>query len=265
MKTLIFTDLDGTLLNHDNYSYDGALKALLKIKELNIPLIFTTSKTKAEVLKLQEKMGIDEPFIVENGAALFIPKNYQHLNISKLNDYENFKTLIFGLKYEEIISFYDANKVMYGMYGFSDMDVKEISRLTGLNDYDSSLSSQRDFTEPFILDDANNIDVLQKKAFKKNIKITQGGRFYHLIGKNQDKGIAVKKTIELFKDLYQEEINSIALGDGPNDIVMFENVTTPIIIKNHSDDYVKCDIKNIQRSTLKGSFGFNEMVLKNVQ
>ena len=66
MKTLIFTDLDGTFLNHSDYSFEDSKEALEKISQKNIPLIFTTSKTKVEVELLQKKVGIKEPFIIEN-------------------------------------------------------------------------------------------------------------------------------------------------------------------------------------------------------
>lgn len=46
---IIFTDLDGTLLDHNSYDFSEALEMLSYIKNHNIPLILTTSKTKIEV------------------------------------------------------------------------------------------------------------------------------------------------------------------------------------------------------------------------
>ena len=59
MKNIIFTDLDGTFLNHHDYSFEESKQALQKIKQNNIPLIFTTSKTRIEVEELQKKVQID--------------------------------------------------------------------------------------------------------------------------------------------------------------------------------------------------------------
>lgn len=264
MKKLIFTDLDGTFLNHDNYSFHESLEALDKIKEETIPLIFTTSKTKAEVLELQKSVGIDEPFIIENGAALFIPKGYQDLQFDSSKTYSGYKVLVLGKKYSQILEFYNEYKEEFGMKGFSDMSLSEVMEYTSLNESGAKLAIQRDFTEPFILEDSSVFERLCNLASTYNIKITKGGRFYHLIGENQDKGIAVEKTSELFSKLYNEKVQTIGLGDGPNDIVMFENVDIPIAIKNHLGEYVECDVKNLQYSTFKGSLGFNEMVLKNV-
>jgi mannosyl-3-phosphoglycerate phosphatase len=264
MKKIIFTDLDGTFLNHDNYSFEEARGSLAKIEEQNIPLIFTTSKTKAEVIKLQKKVGINEPFIIENGAALFIPEGYQDIQIDYCDNFEEYKVLIFGKRYDQILNFYNEYKDEFGMKGFSDMSLEEVMEYTSLDEEAAKLAVQRDFTEPFILKDSSKLQRLSNLANTYNIKITKGGRFFHLIGQKQDKGIAVKKTSELFSKLYNEQIQSIALGDGPNDIVMFENVDIPIAIKNHKGEFVECDVETLQYSTYQGSRGFNEMVLKNV-
>ena len=68
---IIFTDLDGTLLDHRTYTYEPALKALSVIKSHQIPLILTSSKTKAEIEKLQSSLTLKDPFIFENGSGVF--------------------------------------------------------------------------------------------------------------------------------------------------------------------------------------------------
>jgi len=264
MKNIIFTDLDGTFLNHDDYSFLGAKEALSKISEKKIPLIFTTSKTRVEVELLQKKVGIKEPFIVENGAAIFIPKNYMNLDFSFLDSFNNYYIFQLGKTYSQILDFYNKYKYQFALKGFSDMSEDEVSSLTGLNLENSSYSKQRDFTEPFILEDESKIQELKELALSYGIKITKGGRFYHLLGEGQDKGVAVKKAIKILSEITNESFRTIALGDGENDIEMLKSVDIPIVIKNHKDEYLETNIQNIQKSTLKGSFAWNEMVLKNV-
>jgi mannosyl-3-phosphoglycerate phosphatase len=264
MKKMIFTDLDGTFLNHDDYSFEASKEALSKIKNTQTPLIFTTSKTRTEVIALQQKVGIIEPFIVENGAALFIPKEYQELSLDELSEQDGYKVLVFGKQYSEILAFYNKYKSEFGLKGFCDMNIDEIMELTKQAYSDAADAKQRDFTEPFTIQDPSQIAVLEKLADQNGLKITQGGRFFHLIAKTQDKGIAVKKTKQLFEKLFNEEIFSFGFGDGKNDIAMFENVDQAIIIKNHYGKYVDCDVVNIKRSNHQGSKGFNEMVMQYV-
>ena len=81
MQVIIFTDLDGSLLNHEDYSFAEATPSLDRIKRSGIPLIMTTSKTRREIEPLQREMGIGEPFIVENGGGIFFPHGYRNLLI----------------------------------------------------------------------------------------------------------------------------------------------------------------------------------------
>ncbi len=70
---LIFTDLDGTLLDHDTYGYGDALPALELVKKRNVPLVLCTSKTREETSELRDELGLSHPFITENGGGIFIP------------------------------------------------------------------------------------------------------------------------------------------------------------------------------------------------
>src|SRR2546423_300740 len=70
---VVFTDLDGTLLDAETYRYDAARQGLDRLREHAIPLIICTSKTRAEVEPLRNELGNTDPFIVENGGALYVP------------------------------------------------------------------------------------------------------------------------------------------------------------------------------------------------
>ena len=43
---LVFTDLDGTLLDHHSYSHAAALPGLERLRGLEVPVIPVTSKTR---------------------------------------------------------------------------------------------------------------------------------------------------------------------------------------------------------------------------
>jgi mannosyl-3-phosphoglycerate phosphatase len=108
------------------------------------------------------------------------------------------------------------------------------------------------------------LNALKTLAHAYGLKITQGGRFYHLMGESQDKGISVLKTIELFETLYHEKIHSIALGDSQNDIEMLGHVDIPILIQKHDGSYLETTLPHIEKSSYQGSKGWNEMVMKYV-
>ncbi len=69
-KYWIVTDLDGTLMD-ENYDISPAKKTLNLLSELEIPVIPCTSKTASEVRYFRNENGLSDPFIVENGAAIY--------------------------------------------------------------------------------------------------------------------------------------------------------------------------------------------------
>ncbi len=73
---VIFTDIDGTLIDINTGEYQGTIKLVCILKNNNIPVILCSAKTWSEQNKIREDIGLNEPFIVENGGALIIPKGY---------------------------------------------------------------------------------------------------------------------------------------------------------------------------------------------
>ena len=69
---LVFTDLDGTLLD-DAYGFAGAEPALAQLAEQHIPLILATSKTRAELTGLAAQLPGVPGLIFENGAGITCP------------------------------------------------------------------------------------------------------------------------------------------------------------------------------------------------
>ncbi len=241
MNYIIFTDLDGSLLNHEDYSYKEALPMLSFIKDHNIPLVFTTSKTREECEILQSQMGINAPFIVENGAAIF-----------------GFEEVIqLGLPFSKISTFSQKYKEEFGLLLFSDMKVEDVMEYTGFDYASAAIAKSRDFSEPFLPKDEEKLTALEKIAELSGLKILKGGRFYHLVGIAQDKGVAVKKVLSLFPNK-----TSIGLGDNYNDIEMLKVVNIPILIPHHEGRYIDISIENLIKAPFKGSLGWNESLKK---
>src|SRR5437867_11570217 len=76
LRLILFTDLDGALLDATTYRHDVTRSALDRLREYAVPLIICTSKTKAEVEPLRREIDNHDPFIVENGGALYIWEGY---------------------------------------------------------------------------------------------------------------------------------------------------------------------------------------------
>jgi len=151
---VVFSDLDGTLLDHYTYSFKPAENALIKLKEESIPLVLCSSKTRAEIEVWQERLCIYDPIISENGGAIFL----KNLEIS------GHKVIELGKPYKEIIlSFRRLKKVLGNkIKGFSEMTDKELMEYAGLSFDDVVHAKKREYSEPFIFFGENKDLILLK-------------------------------------------------------------------------------------------------------
>lgn len=264
MNILIFTDLDGTLLNHEDYSFNEALPALERIRDAGIPLVLTTSKTRRETEHLQKELGVDDPFIVENGAAIYFPTKYTEFLLEDFRQEAPFRVMQviqLGISYDRIRSFIDEIRDRFKIRGFGDMSAHEVSEITGLSAGRSEFAMAREYTEPFIMDHDQDIHALQELAMDRGIKITKGGRFHHMIGIYQDKGEAVKIVRNIFNHKKGKKHLSIGIGDSINDIPMLKNVDVPVLmphpLKGH---HIDISFPGLVKAREPGSKGWNEVI-----
>lgn len=260
MTVIIFTDLDGSLLNHEDYSYAEATPSLDRIKRSGIPLIMTTSKTRREVEPLQREMGMREPVIVENGGGIFIPRGYRNLIIDHGQACDDYTVIGMGTTYCRIREFLEKIRDQFGMRGFGDMAPAEIAGLTGLSMERAALAREREFTEPFIMQRPDEIGLLGDLARAGGLKVTRGGRFHHLMGSGQDKGKAVRRVCDLFRRNTESELKTIGLGDSENDLAMFEQVDIPVLIPRPEKGYLDVDMAGMVRAEKAGARGWNDIV-----
>ena len=266
---IIFSDLDGTLLDHNSYSFESALEALGKVKELGIPLVLCSSKTKPEMLVWQERLGICGPFIAENGGGIYFPERYEADVNRFTKDGGSLEEGLIVIKNEAgREQLRDAfirvrNELSVEMKSFSDMSVEELIKLTALSEDDALLAMKRSFTEPFIIYDkdlARREEILS--AFSDiGLRVVKGGRFYHLMGKC-DKGIAAKKVSNIFSKGRTESISSLGLGDSENDLAMLLAVDRAVLVKRHDGSWFDGpETETFLKTKGVGPAGWNEAVL----
>lgn len=265
-KFVIFTDLDGTLLDYSTYSFEKALPALQLLKKKDIPIIICSSKTKKEIEYYRKKLDNNHPFVSENGGGIFIPKNYFELKVKSLKvrvaEEDDYKIIRLGASYPDLRKAMETlQKEGFEVKGFGDMSVHELAEIAHMTIEEAGMAKERYFDEPFICSSPpHKLSQLLNSINKKGFKFTQG-RFYHILG-SSNKGIAVSMLIELYKKKYKQ-IETIAVGDSPNDIPMLERVDYPIIVQKHDGSYDgKIKIPSIIKANGIGPDGWNEAVLK---
>ncbi|MBW2019456.1 MAG: HAD-IIB family hydrolase [Deltaproteobacteria bacterium] len=265
-QILIFTDLDGTLIDHDTYDFEAARPALDQIRSRSIPVIICSSKTRAEIEVYRQRMGLSDPFIVENGGAVFIPAHA--LNLTGVNFVERggYHVVELGLAYAELCATWKKIKTKgnFRMKGFCEMTVEEIAILSGLPPEEARWAASREYSEPFTFSDApERLALLRRLLQEKGLTVTRGGRFYHVTGKH-DKGKAVQILTKAYARTYPESrLCSVGLGDSANDIPMLRNVDKPILIRKKTGGCERIPgIKPFLCSEQPGPRGWAEAIQK---
>lgn len=260
---IVFTDLDGTLLDHDNYSWQAASQAINELKRQHIPVILNSSKTFVELQSIARELGISDPLICENGSIVAVNPPQAEQN------YAEYSIHHFARPYQEIVKCIDTIRQQQGFNcsGFHDMTVEDIMQHTGL-DYEAAYAaSQREATEPMLWNDSDeNLHKFTLLLEQQGLAITRGGRFYHVMSP-VDKGLAVKWLIDHFlQNNTNTSMTTIALGDSENDLAMLQVVDYPVLIKNtHSANFDTSHITNIIKTEKTGPQGWNQVVLELIE
>lgn len=263
---LIFTDLDGTLLNHDDYQWDLARPALQLAKDDGIPVIPCTSKTLAECLALQQQIGLTGPCIFENGAGVALPKSQfkrpmqvcreatdEHWICAFSADYATIRSRLLEIK----------RLGRYVFKGFGDMSEKEIAEVTDLPLEHAARAKKRLHTEPILwLDNAKSFNKFHKDVQQAGLGLTRGGRFVHVL-EDCDKGQTMQWLTRRYDPTGEQGIWTIALGDSPNDIPMLQAADVAVIVKNPHRGALQFESQRRQkviRTSHVGALGWNDAV-----
>jgi mannosyl-3-phosphoglycerate phosphatase len=261
---LVFTDLDGSLLDHHSYSFAPAEDMLKELQLRGIPLIPITSKTMAELIPLRNQLNNHHPFIVENGAAIHIPNGYFSQQPKSSTSGADFWVIenaacrdhwleLLRKHTQEFSGEYQTFDSIHKQHG-----VEGIAELTGLSNSLADLANRREYSEPVHWTGS----LARKELFIQKMQslgatVLQGGRFLN-IGGDTDKGRALLQLENLY--LQQAELNTcqtIAIGDSGNDISMLEQASSALIIKsdNHSPPILQRS-ENVSISTETGPQGW---------
>jgi mannosyl-3-phosphoglycerate phosphatase len=264
-KLIIFTDLDGTLLDADTYVFAPAIPALRLLREKDIPLIICSSKTRKEIEYYRRKLDNHHPFVSENGGGIFIPK---HLKFKiqnskfKIDENNGYHIIRLGARYSDLRkALLELHSEGFNIKGFGDMTAEELADIANMSIDEARMAKERDFDEPFVFVGAiRELPLLFKSIQSKGFNFTQG-RFFHILG-DSDKG----KAVSIMGDLYRKkfgEIMTVAIGDSPNDIPMLKRVDYPIIVQKPDKSYdPRINIPNLIRAEGIGPDGWNKAISK---
>lgn len=239
-QTIIFSDLDGTLLDHFSYQAKAAQQTLKQLGDAEIPVVLNTSKTLAELEVIRKELKLNTPFIIENGAAIYIPINTFNIQPPETVTIGDYWVKSFCLERQHWLNLLSNHcKEFHRDYrGFATLTTAELCQITGLKLAQAERAKQRQYGEPiqWLGNSAN------KKAFIEHVvelgaSVVHGGRFMH-IGGYCDKGQALIWLTERYREHFANStVYTIALGDGENDTAMLEAADIAVQIRSPVHDF----------------------------
>ena len=212
---LVVTDLDGSLLD-ETYGFEPARPALAALAKAGAGLVLASSKTRAEMEPLAARLGLRTPLIVENGGAILMPR-----------EQGGWEPVARGVAHAHLRRALDeiARETRAAVRGFTSLGAEAVAHLTGLELAAARLALARDHDEPFVLADETRAPELAAAAERRGLRVTRGGRFFHLTG-DTDKGRAFRRLLTLVAPPRE----TVGLGDAANDLSLLEAVNRPILI-----------------------------------
>jgi len=259
---VVYTDLDGTLLDHDSYSFEPALPALQRLASLNVPVIPVTSKTMAELRVLGQALQLHGPCITENGGLIAVPEHYFGDN-SAQQTADGYRLEYLSPRYDTILSDLAGLRNRFGFRfdGFADLSVENVATQTGLSNQEAQRAKQRMCSEPLTWRDSDiAFERFSAELEALGYTLVRGGRFHHVLGRT-DKAQAIGRLNAMFADAGFTGYTSIALGDSPNDSQMLLAADVAVLIRRKDGSWLALDTdRTIIRTTAAGPGGWNEAI-----
>ncbi|WP_413324015.1 HAD-IIB family hydrolase [Synechococcus sp. MIT S9503] len=214
----VVTDLDGTLMDH-HYDWSAAMGAIRCLQRHRIPVIPCTSKTAEEVLRFRELADLHDPFIVENGGAIYGESANGQLWQQDLGpSWRQLRPQLADLQHE----------LGEPLLALDDLSEADAVRLLGLSGEALKQAQRRQCSVPFVPPKTpESRHRLQVLAEMQQLCVVQGNRMGHLLGAGVSKGRALQT---LKQRLGASGVKVLTLGDSPNDLPLLEAGDSAVVV-----------------------------------
>ena len=252
---IIFTDLDGTLLNRDTFKFDSIKDYLKKLHSKGIKIIPNSSKTEKEILEFNQELGLDLPYISENGSVI---KGMNLINSNFPNE------IILSRDKDELLKIFEktvSENLKEKCGHILDMSKKRQVEIFGLTNNKLKNATKRKYSIPMLFK-GNKFEKneLVKLLKTKSLTFQDGGRVQNLCD-NVNKVKAMNKVLKIFKKI-QDNTKVIGVGDNYNDLEMLRNCDIPCLVFNDQFKEDQINIENLIFSNQPAPEGWADVVKK---
>lgn len=232
-RHLIFTALEGALVDPRTDSFSGAEEALSELARRHVAFILLTSRTRAEIEPIRRKLEHNHPFVTENGGGIFFPDGYFNIRIPRAMRVGRYLSIAQGRPYVEVCAALDeiAEECGVGVAGFHHMSVREIADNTGLRPRNAECARAREFDEPFFFTSADDLAIARfvEAARNRGFDARRGPTFWHL-SSGCDAARAVRLLAQIFRDATRTKLRLIGIGGSEEDLPWLRAVDVPVLL-----------------------------------
>lgn len=248
---IVFSDIDGTVLNSKHELLASTIKAVQKLALKNIPFVLVSARMPKAMKLILDEMNVKMPMI-SYGGALVLDEQNQILHDDKINKLDT-KAIIDEIELlwtdDVVINYYSDDN-----WFVKDKDNKAVKREENITNVKASQADFKELINKDIL--PNKILCMTKANISSKIEAVLQEKFPQLnIVRSSDilieimnKDVSKANGIEvLLHHLNMTPEQAIAFGDNYNDLDMLKLVGRGVIMQNAPEE-IKKQMKYITKS-----------------
>jgi mannosyl-3-phosphoglycerate phosphatase len=231
---IILTDIDQFI--RDN-AWDALRPGIAAARDAGAPLILSSWMTRAELEPARAELGHVDPFIVENGGALYIPDGTFAFEFDADRTLDGLQCMIFGTAREQIDGVVDqiAQSSYNGLTGFHALSLEEIQEHAGLSAEQAAVAREREFTEAVvILRDDRRTRVTLKNLVQDAGLLWEEKRDLILVQGATEPASAARLVIQLYHNV--DPLRTTAsVGSGTADLRLMQITDQPVLFGDDTE------------------------------
>ena len=267
-RRVVVTDIDDSLLEPGARALPSERAALDFLFDRGIPLVINSSRTHAEIERIQEALRLLTPSISEHGSALFIPPGSLPSIPDRAARAVSGHVLEFGRPYHEVVDAVRATSRELGMeiVGFADLTIEDAARELGVTDVEAQLAKLREYTE--LIRIADETDARRSHVFnalrRRGLRCWPTGR-HHLVTATRDRTESLLSLKALWRDAWGEPPCIVGLGNTEEDVTWLRHADVAVIVQNDRggvDPRILSKLPTARVSQRPGRLGWSDAIFE---
>jgi len=268
-RLVVVTDIDGSLLARGTRSMPDERTALDFLAARGIPLVINSSRTRAEIERLHQKLQMLTPFICEHGAALFIPDGCFPSLPDRARPAVSGQVIEFGRRYHEVVDALrlTCRELHVDIVGFAELAIEDVARELGVTSVEAQVAKLREYTELFRIVDETEAERsrLFKALRRRGLRCCRTGRHY-LVTATPDRAESLQTLKAMWRKAWGDPI-LVGFGDSEDDIAWLQHVDVAVIVQHDRTGVparVLSRLPTVRVTRWPGRRGWSEAIVEDV-